>query len=160
VAEQRQQIAVGATAADAISAHRVYTVETAHPVEVGAAQEQHLVQWLSRRLKHKLLAPNLSREGYVLVGGRLLPASSEAAAQFMYENGSGTRLTLYVRATAGDDTRFRYVTAQGVAAFSWVDQGLGFALVGPLDREHLLSLADSIYQQLDPEHRTPPNAVL
>lgn len=83
--EQRQQVALGATAADAISAHRVYVVETAHPVEVGAAQEQHLVQWLSRRLKHKLLAPNLSGEGYVLVGGRLLPASNEAAAQFMYK---------------------------------------------------------------------------
>ncbi|MFL5253506.1 MAG: anti-sigma factor family protein [Rhodopila sp.] len=156
----QQRIALNATAADALSAHRVYVVETAHPVEVGAAQEQHLVQWLSRRLKHKLLAPDLSRQGYVLVGGRLLPASSEAAAQFMYENGSGTRLTLYVKAVEGADTQFRYVTAQGLAAFSWVDKGLGFALVGPLDHEHLLSVADSVYQQVDPGHRPAPDAAL
>ena len=56
------------TAADAISAHRIYVVETAHPVEVGAAQEQHLVQWLSRRLKHKLIAPDLARQGYAADG--------------------------------------------------------------------------------------------
>lgn len=153
---QRQQLALAAAAADAMSAHRIFVVETAHPVEVGAAQEQHLVQWLSRRLKHKLVAPDLSRQGYMLMGGRLLPAGSAAAAQFMYENGAGTRLTVYVRAVEGGDTQFRFAAADGLGAFSWIDEGLGFAIVGALDREHLLSLADSVYQQLDPQRRPPP----
>ena len=34
-------------------------VEVAHPVEVGAAQEAHLLQWLSKRLGRKLAAPDL-----------------------------------------------------------------------------------------------------
>ncbi|MBS0638651.1 MAG: anti-sigma factor [Acetobacteraceae bacterium] len=153
---QRQQLALAAAASDAIAAHRIFVVETAHPVEVGAAQQQHLVQWLSRRLKHKLVAPDLSRQGYLLMGGRLLPAGSVAAAQFMYENGTGTRLTVYVRAVEGGDTQFRFLAADGLGAFSWVDEGLGFAIVGALDREQLLSLADSVYQQLDPQRRPPP----
>jgi anti-sigma factor RsiW len=151
-----QQVAVARTAADAISAHRIFVVETAHPVEVGAAQEQHLVQWLSRRLKHKLIVPDLARQGYVLMGGRLLPAGSEAAAQFMYESSAGARLTVYVRAMEGNDTQFRFVSAPGLGAFSWIDQGLGFAIVGALDRDQLLALADSVYLQLDPDHRPPP----
>ena len=35
---------------EAIAAHRVFVVEVRHPVEVAAAEEAHLVQWLSRRL--------------------------------------------------------------------------------------------------------------
>jgi anti-sigma factor RsiW len=154
----RQQVAVARTAADAISAHRTFVVETVHPVEVGAAQEQHLVQWLSRRLKHTLVVPDLASQGYVLMGGRLLPAGSQAAAQFMYQNSGGERLTVYVHAAEGDDTtQFRFVSEPGLGAFIWIDQGFGFAIVGALDRAQLLGLADSVYQQLDPDHRRPPS---
>lgn len=151
-----QQALMAATLADAVAAHRVFVVETAHPVEVSAAQEPHLVQWLSRRVGHRLAVPDLAKQGYVLMGGRLLPAGDKAAAQFMYENGSGGRLTVYVRTSIGDDTRFRFAETQGVSAFSWIDQGLGFAIVGAIERPKLLALADSVYQQLDPQHRPPP----
>ena len=61
-------------AAEALTAHRNYFAETLHPVEVAAAQEARLVQWLSRRLNHPLKAPDLSAQGFHLMGGRLLPA--------------------------------------------------------------------------------------
>ena len=95
-----QQVASSATALDAISAHRIFVVETVHPVEVAAAQQAHLIQWLSRRVGHPLAVPDLAAQGYVLMGGRLLPAGNEAAAQFMYESTAGHRLTVYVRAAA------------------------------------------------------------
>jgi anti-sigma factor RsiW len=45
---------------DAIAAHRTFSVETRHPVEVGANEEAHLVQWLSKRLGHpRPLAPTI-----------------------------------------------------------------------------------------------------
>lgn len=150
------QLGTATTAADAISAHRVYVVETAHPVEVAAAQEAHLIQWLSRRIGHPLAVPDLAGLGYVLMGGRLLPAGNEAAAQFMYEGGSGHRLTVYVRASGGSDTRFQFASSGSFSAFSWIDQGLGFAIVGALDRSDLLNIADTVYQQVDPQHRPAP----
>ena len=55
-----------------------------------------------------------------------------------------------MRAVDGNDTQFRFVSAPGLGAFSWIDQGLGFAIVGALDRDQLLALADSVYLQLDP----------
>jgi anti-sigma factor RsiW len=152
-----QQAALSTTATDAISAHRIFVVETLHPVEVGAAQEPHLIQWLSRRVGHPLAVPDLAGQGYVLMGGRVLPAGNEAAAQFMYESSNGHRLTVYVRASVGDDTQFRFVESRGVSAFSWIDQGLGFAIVGAIDRPQLLDIADTVYRQVDPQHRAAPS---
>lgn len=152
-----QQLINSATAMDAISAHRVFVVETVHPVEVAAAQQAHLIQWLSRRVGHPLAVPDLAAQGYVLMGGRLLPAGNEAAAQFMYESTGGHRLTVYVRASSGSDTQFRFVESRGVSAFSWIDQGLGFAIVGTIDRPQLLDIADTVYQQVDPQHRAAPD---
>lgn len=88
-------------AEQAAVAHAVYQPEVRHPVEVGAAQQDHLVQWLSKRLDRPLKVPVLSPLGYELVGGRLLPGDTGARAQFMYQNGAGQRITLYMGALAG-----------------------------------------------------------
>lgn len=133
-------------------AHVVYTPEVRHPVEVGADQEAHLVQWLSKRLGSPLKVPHLAAEGYALVGGRLLPGESGPVAQFMYEDGSGKRLTLYVRTDAREnrETAFRYALEGKVGVFYWLEGKLGYALSGELPREKLLALAESAYKQLNP----------
>lgn len=133
-------------------AHVVYTPEVRHPVEVAADQEAHLVQWLSKRLGTVLKVPHLASEGYNLVGGRLLPGESGPVAQFMYEDASGKRLTLYVRTDAADnrETAFRYALEGKVGVFYWLDGKLGYALSGELPRERLLTLAESAYKQLNP----------
>jgi anti-sigma factor RsiW len=141
-----------AIARPAISAHAVYEPEVRHPVEVGAEQERHLVGWLSKRLDHPLLAPDLSGRGFELVGGRLLPVSGHPAAQLMYEDDSGKRITLYASRPprSSTETAFRYHETGGVGAFYWVDDGLGYALVGRLDRTALLGLAEVVYLQMNP----------
>lgn len=135
---------------EAAVAHVVYSPEVLHPVEVGAEQEAHLVKWLSKRLGAPLRVPDLNAAGFQLVGGRLLPAAEGPAAQFMYQDAQGQRLTLYVRAHrgGGGDTAFRYEREDGVGVFYWVDGGLGYALSGALDRARLLDVARRIYQQL------------
>ena len=135
--------------ANAFSAHQVFVPEVRHPVEVGAAEEKHLVQWLTRRLGTEVRAPELNGHGWKLVGGRLLPDRGQAAAQFMYEDGSGRRLTLYVRKEAGlTDAAFRFAERGDCAAFYWIDRSLAYALAGRLDRTELMQLANSIYAQL------------
>jgi anti-sigma factor RsiW len=143
-----------AFAHQAALAHVVYVPEVRHPVEVEAAQQQHLVQWLSKRLNRPLKVPNLAANGYELVGGRLLPGEGGARAQFMYQNSAGERITLYVGAVDGarqkgmEETAFRYTNEGAVATFYWVDQGFGYALSGKLPRQGLLGLAEAVYKQL------------
>ena len=137
--------------ADAIAAHRTFSVEVRHPVEVDAGQEAHLVQWLSKRLGRQLVVPDLAADGFRLMGGRLLPAEDGPAAQFMYEKGNGERLTLYLRAGVGGETAFRYHEEGGIGAVYWSDEGFGYAIAAKADRNLLLRIAEIVYRQTSPE---------
>jgi anti-sigma factor RsiW len=137
--------------ADAIAAHRTFSVEVRHPVEVDADQEAHLVQWLSKRLGRQLVVPDLAAAGFRLMGGRLLPAEDGPAAQFMYENGNGERLTLYLRTGVGGETAFRYHEEGGIGAFYWSDEGFGYAIAAKADRALLLRIAKLVYRQTSPD---------
>jgi anti-sigma factor RsiW len=165
-AAERPAAAPGAAprpvAADAIAAHRVFVADAGRPVEVAAAQEAQLVRWLSNRLGRPLVAPDLGPLGYRLMGGRLLPsAAGEPAAQLMYEDAGGTRLTVYLRAdrAGGTGTEFRYAgdAAQGVHAFWWVDHGFGYAVSAEgIDRAGLLRAAEAVYRQVLPGGAAAP----
>lgn len=133
-------------------AHVVYSPEVRHPVEVGADQETHLVNWLSKRLGASLKIPHLTAIGYQLVGGRLLPGNRGPVAQFMFQDSNGQRLTLYVRSGTGDnrETAFRYSQERGISVFYWLDGKFGYALSGEIDKNELLRVAKVVYQQLNP----------
>ena len=133
-------------------AHVIYSPEVRHPVEVGADQEAHLVAWLSKRLGAPLKVPHLGSLGYTLVGGRLLPGERGPVAQFMYQDGRGQRLTLYVRVNPDDsrETAFRFAQERGVGVFYWLDRRLGYALSGEVDKPELLRIATAVYRQLNP----------
>ena len=140
-------------AAEAAAAHRVFVPDARRPVEVAAAQEAQLMQWLSNRLGRRLAAPDLTALGLQLVGGRLLPGGAgQPAAQLMYQDADGGRLTLYLRADpAQRETAFRYAEdpASGVAAFWWVDRGFGYVVAARTDRAALLRAAEAVYRQLE-----------
>ncbi len=136
-------------------AHAVYSPEVRHPVEVAAAEQDHLVKWLSKRLNRPLKVPKLTELGYELVGGRLLPGDSGARAQFMFQNADGLRITLYLGAVDPitdsanvRETAFRFLDEGAAPSFYWVDQGFGYALAGALPRAELLKVAEAVYHQL------------
>lgn len=133
-------------------AHVAYTPEVLHPVEVTAAQETHLVNWLSKRLNGNVRPPQLSAIGFELMGGRLLPGDKSPAAQFMYQDKRGQRLTLYVKRDGGgaDTTAFRFAEEGKLGVFYWVDRDFGYALSGELPKPDLLRVAESVYRQLNP----------
>lgn len=138
-------------AQQAAVAHLVYAPEVRHPVEVSADQEAHLVSWLSKRVGVALRPPRLGDMGYELVGGRLLPGDRGPAAQFMYQDASGQRLTLYVRQVdEAGETAFRYAQEQRVGVFYWVDESLAYALSGEIDKRALLQVAQTVYHALNP----------
>lgn len=123
-------------------------METRHPVEVGASEEAHLVQWLSKRLGHPLIVPDLSGLGFQLMGGRLLPADSGPAALFMYEDEKGTRLSCYyLVADVASGTEFKFREQNGINAFYWIEDGLAYAITANMPRDRLLKIAEIVYQQ-------------
>ncbi|WP_244491087.1 anti-sigma factor family protein [Paramesorhizobium deserti] len=134
---------------EAVAAHNLYTREVIHPVEVKADQRDHLAAWLSKRLDRPLDIPDLRALGFDLVGGRLLPAGGRPAAQFMYEDKTGRRVTLYIVPTQkGAESSFRYATFDGLESFFWRDETISCALVGSLPREELREIATRAYKEL------------
>ena len=133
----------------AAEAHVLFASEVRHPVEVPAAQEAQLVQWLSNRLHRPLKVPDLAPLGFRLMGGRLLPGTAGPAAQLMYDDDDGTRLTLFISTDPQDhETSFRLVERDGLAGFYWVDQGFGYAVLAQTGRGRLLLVAQSVWHQI------------
>lgn len=137
---------------DAKAAHAVFVPERRHPVEVTAADEAHLVQWLSRRLGAPLKVPSLADEGYRLLGGRLLPGDGAPRAQFMYEDVQGRRVTLFVAVFAPGETpapvSFRMLRDGATESFYWIDGDFGYALSAELPTEALQRLARRVHGQV------------
>ena len=128
-------------------AHSVFVPEPRHAVEV-KAQEEHLARWLTRRIEVPVKLFDLRAQGFELVGGRLLPDGPGKSAQLMYQDAQGLRVTVYLRKPEqGTPAAFRYERQGELGLFYWVDEGCGYALVGALPREVLLSLAQAIYAQ-------------
>jgi anti-sigma factor RsiW len=133
----------------AIAAHNIYSAEKLHVVEVGADQKDHLQRWLSKRLDLTLVAPDLTDQGYHLIGGRLLPAGTKSAAQFMYEDPSGNRVSLYVARESSDrETGFRFVQEGGTRAVFWLEENYGCVVAGAVPDGTLSTIADHAYRQL------------
>ena len=56
----------------------------------------------------------------------------------------------FLKDAQGNDTAFRFAQDGGLSTFYWVDRGYGYALSGDQSREFMLTLADSVYRQLNP----------
>lgn len=132
-------------------AHVVYSPDVRRPVEVTAEQEEQLVKWLSKRIGTPVSPPKLGAIGYELVGGRLLPGNSGPVAQFMYQEASGQRLTLYVSTenAVNRDTGFRFAREGEINVFYWVDGKFGYALSGSIAKGELAKVATVVYDQLE-----------
>ena len=139
-------------------AHAVYAPDARRAVEVDAEHEDQLVAWLSKRMGARMQAPRLHALGYGLVGGRLLPGESKPVAQFMYQDGSGSKLTLYASnelpgagvptATPNADTAFSFAQRGALNTFYWVDGEFGYALSAGADRSELARVSAEVYRQL------------
>jgi anti-sigma factor RsiW len=136
----------------AATAHVVNAPEDNVPETILAAGEDALGAYLSARTGAMVRVPKLSKFGYRLVGGRVLPDTGTAAAQFTFEDARGMRLTLYVRREKANGVDITYALAQDLSMFYWNNAGRSYALVAAMDdaaaRKELLQAAEAVYGQL------------
>jgi anti-sigma factor RsiW len=133
----------------AMDAHRLYVVEVRHAVEVPGSERTHLQQWLTKRCGWLVRAPELDGNGLKLIGGRLLPGPTGAASFLMYEGPSGERFTFYASKAKVEPGQMRYTTAENSGAVYWSDEGVGYVVSGPADKERLKQVARLIYDQVE-----------
>ncbi|MFZ4538756.1 anti-sigma factor family protein [Propionivibrio sp.] len=132
-------------------AHAVFSPDVRRPVEVSAENEDQLVAWLSKRMGTPVRPPKLGALGFELIGGRLLPGNVGPVAQFMYQDASGQRLTLYVSTenTSNHETAFRFAQEGTVNVFYWIDGKFGYAISASIDKGELARVATAVYEQIE-----------
>jgi anti-sigma factor RsiW len=136
-------------AQEAVQAHTFYASDNRFAVEMGGEDRGALDSWLSERLGRRIFGPDLTSAGFRLIGGRSLPTTTGAGAQYMYENDGKRRLTLFVGTPkAGQEAAFSFVQKGDVSMFYWVEGSIAYALIGRLDREQLMNITQTVYREL------------
>lgn len=141
---------VAALAREAAANYRVYAADMARPVEMPAADSPQLVSWISQRLARPIALPDLASTGYRFMGGRLIATEHGPAGLFLYADAHGTRIAMMVRPMAKKgDTPMSSHNQPGVFGYAWVDQGLGYSVMGPASVPDIHPVADEVRRQTD-----------
>ena len=142
-------------ASRALVAHETYSVEVRHPVEVAASEQDHLQAWLSKRVGSEFKIPDLQKDGYTLLGGRLLAENDAPAGQLMYETADKQRMTIYFSANeAGNVTGMKLEQKDKLITCYWRDAKLALAVTADMPREAMVVLGSSIFAQIEGRHGT------
>lgn len=134
----------------ALGAHQVYAVEVRHPVEVAGDDKAHLQQWLSKRVGVSFQVPDLTDEGYSLLGGRLLAEGDRPAALLMYEDAAKQRLTVYLAANPAKNAIALDMRQAGqLVVCTWEEPDMVYAFVGTASEEAMKKLAEAAHDRFE-----------
>ncbi len=133
----------------AVEAHRTYLGDPVHQVELSGADTPRLTRWIQHRLGPTARVPDLTAQGWTLLGGRILPGPQGPVAFLVYADGAD-RLSLALSRSAGprglqvarDDGR------DAVATTSWADEAFDYALTSGRGALWLGRHAGSIAQDI------------
>lgn len=91
-------------------------------------------------------APDLTRDGFELVGSRIVATEQGAAPMLFYRDGRGRHIGLFIRLMIGVDAEapVRSIDFDGVTGFAWSHDGIGYGLVAPDADPPLRPLAEGI----------------
>jgi anti-sigma factor RsiW len=107
--------------------------------------------YLADRMGKPIRVPSLESFGYRLIGSRVLPDTSGPAAQFVFADEAGKKVSLYVRGEEANRVDITYALADDLSMFYWNDSGRSYAMVTRLDneqgREALLNAAKAVHGQ-------------
>lgn len=134
----------------AAMAHVVSSDDDLHMATSEGATE--IKQYITTRMGETVRVPQLASLGYRLVGSRVLPDTGGPAAQFVFEDNDGERVSLYVRSEAAKGVDITYALADDLSMFYWNDSEHSYALVRELEdetgRDALLKAARAVHQQI------------
>jgi anti-sigma factor RsiW len=140
---------VAALAQEASASFGTFAPDRLHPVEVRADGGDTLQQFAAATLGRSAAIPDLSKAGYRLMGGRVIPTAHGPGLMLMYDDDKGTRLVMLSRPMMVDQNKPMVASQTGdVRGWSWAKNGMGYSLVGALPHEQLHPVADAVRSQI------------
>jgi anti-sigma factor RsiW len=110
----------------------------------------HILGWLAQQVMGKNLpTPDLQSLGFQLAGSRVLPTSRGPAAQLFYEGSDGERVMLYLTANVGQrKSGFTFASEGELSMFYWQSGPFIYSLIGRMEQDQLLEVAELINAEL------------
>lgn len=146
-------------AAYALGAHRVFVADARRPVEVRADAEDQLVRWLSSRIGRPIAVPDLRSASLRFMGGRLLATPDGPAAQLMYDDAAGTRVTVFLQADPRPNPigagGIRQVSIDGIGSLNWSDERFTYIVSAALDPGRLDAVGRLVRSQVTTDGGRP-----
>ena len=130
-----------------------YLAGTAVLVTPGdAADRDRLMDDISTHLGVRVAAPDLTRFGFNLAGGQLLAGSDHPAAQLIYVDARGRRVSCFLKRVDFDgESYWEYSEAGGVPGVHRLGEKLGWVVLGDLSATELRQIADATYKDASAE---------
>ena len=131
---------------EAASAFQVFGNDPVQTFDVSASDRAELISRLAQKLGRHVTLPDLSAQGYSLIGGRVLSAMYGPAAILVYRNEAGDRVTLYVQPMRiGAPAGMQKLPVQTVDGYAWISHQVGYTVMSDGDRAQLRSVADRMH---------------
>ncbi|UHS61300.1 anti-sigma factor [Agrobacterium vaccinii] len=140
---------VAALAQEASASYGTFAPDRLHPVEVRADAGDTLRQFAVATLGRSVAIPDLSKAGYRVMGGRIIPTAHGPGLMLMYDDDKGSRLVMLTRPMNVDQNKPMVASSTGdVRGWSWAKNGMGYSLVGSMPHEDLHPIADAVRSQI------------
>lgn len=140
---------VAALAEEASASYGIFAPDRLRPVEVRADGSGALAQFAADTLGNATTIPDLSKAGYRLMGGRVIPTAHGPGFMLMYDDDKGSRLVMLTRRMTVDQNKPMAESSRGaVRGWTWAKDGMGYSLVGSLPSQALHPLADAVRSQI------------
>jgi anti-sigma factor RsiW len=134
---------------EAAAAHSVFATDPTHPIEIGPENRTELVAWIDRKLHRSVNVPDLSAQGYRLIGGRVLSTMIGPAAMLIYDDDQGGRITLYLQPMRSDVAPMQPVSSGAANGYAWIDGHMGYGVISDGDAS-MHGLADRVRRAMLP----------
>jgi len=140
-----QAFARGAAAQHLASQNQVSA--GASGVQPAATAAAEPLAWLNERLALEIRAPDLSPEGFALVGKSRVGQSDDGSVQLVYRDAAGALLSLFLRPRWEERSDpMEVVRSDGVAVHYWLDGPLAFALASDQPEADTERLARAVHE--------------
>jgi anti-sigma factor RsiW len=120
---------------DVVSAH-LRSLQANHLTDVQTGDRQGVKPWFSDRLGVAPPVPDLTAQGFNLIGGRVDYVLGKAVAAIVYRH-SDHVINLFVAQGAGAEQSARVETMHGLNVALWSEKGLNLCVVGDVSAEEL-----------------------
>jgi anti-sigma factor RsiW len=120
---------------DVVSAH-LRSLQANHLTDVQTGDRQGVKPWLGDRLGVAPPVPDLTAQGFDLIGGRIDYVLGKAVAAIVYQH-SDHVINLFVAQGAQVEQSARVETMRGLNIALWSEKGLNLCVVGDVSAEEL-----------------------